>query len=747
MRVAARFWVFSGIALLTLSAQVASANCRLYLAQGPGFSLSLKTPETSGNDCKSGEIDLELLVGSQSLKIKPVGSWQVGTTTPTVYTVTAVLTNTEAQGPGGDLQGLTLSSGSTTQSTSMNAVYTPASGTIAASYEQDVPGATPAYVVRQRSLSLSGVQDLTLQPNGGSPVPMQLIDLAQGPAPWFTSLPQVKSPFGTTTVTATFQLDPADPTPTPTANPPQPYIDTYGQALAWTGRISKPSDLNATVAAEQTWLQQNQGLSNLDQYGGIPAAWSHKTTGYYDYVFHADHWFLVSPLGNPLFFLGVTSIDAYSTPIDTRGGFFDSLPPDNKLFGSAYSAKGAAFSFIVANQLRKYCQTDENNCVLPVPPPARAACPNSPCSLTEVSTDLETVRFASWAFTGEGKVFSQATLVNNPLLPRPSFPVLEHDATKLPSGFFAVCNLVSHPDPFDPQTVMQLDAALRQQIGSHVTDPNVVGWSMGNENAEIIDSSEIGAILQKAGTVPAKQSLMLHALNDIYKGRYAALDGAWGISATTEQQLYDAVPNVNNLPTQDVENLREFYEDAYYKLFRDRVKHLDQNHLYFGSWILSGDPTLQYDWPIAAKYSDVVGFDDFSPGPLSSDLIQLFKATHKPVLLGAWGVLSDYGGTRGFGWNQYTDAMTLSDSASGDAYAAKLASLAESKYVVGAMLFDYYDEPLTGRGPGSGADLVIGEDFAFGLLDTTDTPKYDFVNKVRAANCAALATLGLATCP
>src|SRR5262249_29301520 len=129
-----------------------------------------------------------------------------------------------------------------------------------------------------------------------------------------------------------------------------------------------------------------------------------------------------------------------------------------------------------------------------------------------------------------------------------------------------------------------------------------------------------------------------------YKGRYDTLDATWGISATTEQQLYDAVPDVENLPSLDVEDLREFYEDAYYKLFRDRVKNLDPNHLYFGSWILSGDSNLQYDWPIAAKYSDVVGFDDFFPGPLSSDLIQLFESTHKPVLLGAWGAPSDYGG-------------------------------------------------------------------------------------------------------
>ena len=64
------------------------------------------------------------------------------------------------------------------------------------------------------------------------------------------------------------------------------------------------------------------------------------------------------------------------------------------------------------------------------------------------------------------------------------------------------------------------------------------------------------------------------------------------------------------------------------------------------------------------------------------------------------------------------------------------------------MLFNYIDEPLTGRGDPTGAgditsNLVVDEDFAFGLVDATDTPKYDYVKKVRTANFTALASLGL----
>jgi len=53
------------------------------------------------------------------------------------------------------------------------------------------------------------------------------------------------------------------------------------------------------------------------------------------------------------------------------------------------------------------------------------------------------------------------------------------------------------------------------------------------------------------------------------------------------------------------------------------------------------------------------------------------------------------------------------------------------------MWFQYRDQPLTGRGPGSGPNLVYGEHYAFGIVDGTDRPKWDLVERMRAANLAA----------
>jgi uncharacterized protein (TIGR03437 family) len=52
--------------------------------------------------------------------------------------------------------------------------------------------------------------------------------------------------------------------------------------------------------------------------------------------------------------------------------------------------------------------------------------------------------------------------------------------------------------------------------------------------------------------------------------------------------------------------------------------------------------------------------------------------------------------------------------------------------------FEYRDEPVSGRGflGETDLDLVEGEDYAFGMVDVADRPKYDLVNPVRTTNLA-----------
>jgi uncharacterized protein (TIGR03437 family) len=166
-----------------------------------------------------------------------------------------------------------------------------------------------------------------------------------------------------------------------------------------------------------------------------------------------------------------------------------------------------------------------------------------------------------------------------------------------------------------------------------------------------------------------------------------------------------------------------------------------------GSWILPRD--FPDDWPIAAANCDVIGMDYYSPAFLSSDVDALIRGTNKPVLIGEFSFPPGYAGTRGVGWSGYiTNEITLNDAASGDAYAKWLQNTSAYPYVVGVEWFTYRDEPVSGRGNTNGVgnisfNLVVGEDIAFGMVDVTDRPKFDLVNKVRATNIATLASLGL----
>jgi uncharacterized protein (TIGR03437 family) len=696
-------YTIATLLLLAAGAQ-AQDQCRFNLANHSdstsGFLLLLQANADSKGNCALASLGLRLSVGDGTAlhHVDATFSWQPRV----VYTATAVIT---AAGPHQlSINGQNIGAA--------QGAFKPASGTLAGSQVADSGTPTEAYIVTQISLQVSnGANTLTLAPNGNSPLPLPLVLLAVGPAPWQAAF--TESPAQTTTVTATFRFDPA------VSDPHQfdPYIDAYGQAITatWPGKISSDSDLKTAAAAEQTWLTNNGPLGGLDQYGGSTVAWTDQATGYYHTAKHGNRWYLISPLGNPLFYLGITAIPYFTTPITGRESMFQ-LPPKTGVFADAYSLDEnpdpqptTYISFAVANQIRKYGSSSK-----------------------DVKNAHLQQRLASWGFAGAGKF-------GTPPAGMPNTPILAH------GGAAGVPNAVpgGHPDVFDPSVVAKLKASLASEIGSDRTNPYIIGWSVGNEKDEIIAVGEVQAILALGASSPAKKAFVDHALLlPSYAGSVKALASAWNITATTAADVYASKPSP---PADDLEALRRFYEQAYYSTNYQTVKAVDPNHLYFGSWILAGNST---DWPIAAANCDVVGFDDFSPGPLDSDLQARFTSANKPVMLGAWGVPSDYGGTRGFGWSQYAQLMTLSDSASGDAYTQKLASLAANNYVVGAMLFDYFDEPLTGRGNSAGvgnisSDLVVDESFAFGLVDVTDTPKYDLVEKVRAANIATLQSLGL----
>jgi len=690
------------IAALASGLVFAQPQCQFYLADqtsaNQGFALHLDAPADSKGACQLNSVSLTLTVGDGSgyHKVTASPAWQTGV----VYTAKAVVT---AAGP----QQLSLNGQSLG---SVSALFKPAQTILAGAENADSGVGAESYVLTDISLQITnGANSVSIAPTGNDPLPLPLVLMSDGGTLW-------RAPFTVdstqpVTITATFRFDPA------VANPHQfdPYVDAYGQAVNgnWPSKVKSDADLQAAIDEEQTWFASNGPLGGMDAYGGSTiAGWTDKATGYFHTAQHAGRWWLITPLGNPSFYIWLDALeDSSYTPITGREPMFALLPAQAGDFAAAYAkdvwndAQPTTYiSFADSNRIRKYGSNwrDAKNAVL-----------------------LQ--RLASWGFAGAGKWTPAGSGVSlNPVLMHASVP------NAVPGG---------HPDIFDSKIAAQLKTALASAIGSNVTNPGIVGWSVGNEKDEIITASEMQSILALGATVPAKMKLVDHALSSIYSGSVTALASAWKITASTVADIYASKPSP---PPADVETLRQFYEQNYYATLYQTVKAIDPNHLYVGNWILPR--AYPVDWPIVAANCDVIGSDFYSFSFNDPAVQQLIQSTAKPVLIGEFSFPSTYGGLRGFGSQKYPGPLT--DSASGDLYTQWLHDASANPNVVGVEWFEYRDEPISGRGNNNGDSnigpaLVLGESYAFGMIDVADRPKYDLVNKVRAANIAALQSLGL----
>jgi uncharacterized protein (TIGR03437 family) len=292
---------------------------------------------------------------------------------------------------------------------------------------------------------------------------------------------------------------------------------------------------------------------------------------------------------------------------------------------------------------------------------------------------------------------------------------------------------VQHPDIFDPNVQALFLASLQQQMQGFVNSSSILGWSYGNEYDEIVTPDEVSSILAMTSTVPAKQALVNEALSASYGNNVAAMATAWGVTAASTADLYNASPTP---PAADIETLREYYADRYYAFLYQTVKTIDPNHLYFGCWIVPRWWVNATDWQLNAAHLDVIGYDRYAPVFEDSLLQSLAKSTAKPTFLGEFSFPPHYSLLRGY--EVYPLASASDDADAGAQYQTNLQAAARNPWCVGVGWFEYRDEPVSGRGflGETDLDLVEGEDYAFGMVDVADRPKYDLVEQVRTTNLA-----------
>jgi hypothetical protein len=685
-----RLFILGVFLLFFFTLPARAGSYRLYFAaqydweRKTGFSLDLESEAPDGTPCRLSGAKIAMGVGSgQEWRfLSHSRNWQLNHD----YTITAVIRpgafelNLDGEQVG-QSSGILLPK----NDVDLNANLVPSWAN------------SPAeYLAIQKSFLISSADGKNLSLNLDRSLGLVLLT-SQSPS----SLAWKTDPSQTITITAVFRL-----IPTPDPRSLAPFVDRYGQSKHgdWPGKIKSDSDLTAAAIIEQAWLAEWGLPQGFDSYGGIlNAGWQEQSTGFYRLARHDGMWWLITPLGNPCFYISLGDAPALNwdrTPVTGRPWMFEELPPKTPPWDFAWGLNSWGqndgtedVAFHTVNMIRKYGD-----------------------GWKDKATALTIARMKAWGFSGLGKWCADAgNLPITPVLHTWGVPILDR-----------------HPDIFDPAVQAQLRSVLAAQISPRVQDPLIVGWSLHNEYDDIITTGEIRNMLALPASVMAKKTLVDEALAKLYQSDITRLAAAWNIRASTVQEIYSSAPT---LPAEDLEALRRFFARRYYDFLYRTFKELDPNHLYFGFWIVPGWWENESDWELIADYCDVIGYDRYSPFYADSWMQGLIRKTNKPILLGEFSFPPTYNLERGF--RSYPLARAIDDEEAGRLYFQWLSHARQDPYCVGVSWFQYRDEPVSGRGPGQGSDLVYGESFAFGLVDVGDRPKYDLVEWIRLANLQA----------
>lgn len=684
--------VFLALAAAIGCVSAVAAPNRLYLAEqydwsgNRGFFLDFENDAASG-PCRLSTLQLILGVadGGNWRYIFHQPAWQYNRT----YTARAVI---KPSGCELWLDGALIGS--------KPGGYAPVGAELSAGTVPSWAAGAAEYLIVQSGLEAtgSGGQSLTLDMSveANRPVPLMLMaPRANRRSAWSPIVGQ------TQTYTATFRIIPY---PDPRAY--DPYVDRYGQArwADFAGKVTADADLLASDTEEANRLGAWGLPANVDAYGGsTDAGWTETPSGFFRTVKRNGFWWLITPDGNPCFYLGVCDAPALSwemTPVTDRTSVFAELPPKTAPYSACWGTdvwgegQGTSYvAFHTANMIRKYGSGWMNR--------ARSS------TYTRVRT-LGFSGLAKWSDSTVGL---------------PYIPVV------YTAG---VARLVRHPDVFDPSIRTQLRNVLAGQLAGFAWEPLVVGYTVGSEWDEIVTPEETTAILAMGATVPAKRALVDYALANLYGGSVSATAAAWKVPATTVAGLYASSPTV---PPADVEALRRHYADRYYAFLYETCKELDSVHLYMGNWLVPGWWVNEEDWRLVARHCDVMGIDNYSFHFADARVARLIREMDKPVFVGEFSYPPSYRGTRGFG--TYEASWGDDEASSAVLYDRYVRDGAANPYCVGVCWFEYRDQAPTGRGPGRGTSLVYGENYAFGLVDMTDRLKWDLVTPMRRTNLAA----------
>ena len=399
---------------------------------------------------------------------------------------------------------------------------------------------------------------------------------------------------------------------------------------------------------------------------GVIAQAQHQETNGYRVAQRAGVWWFVAPDGKPLFSLGVCCVGT-----------------------------GAA---------RDKYRADR---------PEYAAFQHYPSDSVWAQSTL--ARLRAWNFNTLGGWCDTDTLLAVPGETMPYTHVLHLGASLLAPW----CDLFAADMP------QKFDALAKPQILARRNDTRLLGYFSDNELGWWDDT--IFLFFLKQPPANATRRVLIGLLHTHYHNDFKALQRDFSCG---EAKHFDDLEQNARLTLRrkgrGMEVVNEFtYRLArrYYQLAHDAIRRYDPNHLLLGDRYAGYCPTAVAK--AARDYVDVVstnyGADWNDGGNARFFLERLHRVTGKPVLITEFYFCAreNRSGNKNSSAG-FPTVQTQRERAAG--LHANLSSLVSLPYVIGAHWFQYYDEPMFGRGD--------GENYNMGLVDIHDRPYEELTQMV-----------------
>lgn len=318
-------------------------------------------------------------------------------------------------------------------------------------------------------------------------------------------------------------------------------------------------------------------------------------------------------------------------------------------------------------------------------------------------------RLGRWGFNTVG-AWSDHALLRGSLY---QTPVLHLGASGIP-----------WKDMWDPTVVADTYRIAREGIAPHRDDPRVIGYFSDNELGWWF-----GAMFEwawRAGPEHGTRERLIALLRESYPEGWSAIirdfdpEGASDLASLAKGGRLFLRPGGNGAAY--VRKVMRLLAARYYELCRDAIRQADPGALFLGDrYISSFYPEVALE---AGKVVDVVSTNlnaNWSDGGFAPFYLdELHHQAKKPIIVTEFYMCAME--NRSGNMNDASGFPTVASQRERVAgLRRQLAALSAKPYVVGAHWFQFYDEPMHGRGD--------GENYNMGLVDIGGVP---YASLVRA---------------